>query len=58
MILEMRKAESSTKLLNSFQQGCRISLKRNALKIGDFLEASASVLGAGVGHSNRPGPDQ
>jgi hypothetical protein len=45
MILEMRKAESSTNL-NSFQQGCRISLKQNALKIGDFLETAASGLGS------------
>jgi hypothetical protein len=44
MILEMREAESSTKL-NRFQQTGRISLKQNVLKIGDFLEIAATALG-------------
>jgi hypothetical protein len=46
MILEMRKAENSTKL-NSFQQAGRILLKQNALKIGDLLDIVATALGAG-----------
>jgi hypothetical protein len=45
MILEMRKAESSTKV-NSIQQAGRISLKQNALKIGDFLEIATTALGS------------
>jgi hypothetical protein len=43
MILEMRKAESSTKL-NSLQQAARILLKQNALKIGDSLEMAITAL--------------
>jgi hypothetical protein len=57
MILEMQKAESSTKL-NSFQQAGRMSLKQNALKIGDFREIAATVLGS-VGRAFKsPRPDQ
>jgi hypothetical protein len=55
MFLRMREAESSTKL-NSLQQALRISLKENALKIGDFREIAITVLRAGVGRSNRPAP--
>jgi hypothetical protein len=57
MILRMRKAESSTKL-NCPQQARRISLKQNALKIGDFLEISTTALGAGGRAFKSPRPDQ
>jgi hypothetical protein len=57
MILEMRKAESSTKL-NSLQQAARILLKQNALKIGDSLEMAITALGAGGRAFKSPRPDQ
>jgi hypothetical protein len=45
MILEMQKAESSTKL-NTLQQAGRILLKQNALKIRDFRTTTAFNAGA------------
>jgi len=57
MILEMRKAETST-VLNSLQQAGRIVLKQNALKIGDFLKIAATALGAGGRAFKSPRPDQ
>jgi hypothetical protein len=57
MILEMRKAESSTKL-NSLQQAGRILLKRNVLKIGDFRKITTTALGAGGRAFKSPRPDQ
>jgi hypothetical protein len=57
MILEMRKAESSTKV-NSLKQAGRISLKQNALEIGDFLEIATTALGAGGRAFKSPRPDQ
>jgi len=53
----MRKTESSTKL-NRIQQACRIVLKQNALKMGDFREIAATVLGAGGRAFKAPRPDQ
>jgi hypothetical protein len=57
MILEMRKAESPTKL-NSFQQGGGIWLKQNALKIRDFRDVWITALGAGGRAFKSPRPDQ
>jgi hypothetical protein len=37
---------SDSKKLNSFQQACRISLKQNALRMGDFLEIVSTALGS------------
>jgi len=57
MILEMRKAESSTKL-NSLQQAGHILLKQNALKTRYFREITTTALGAGGRAFKSPRPDQ
>jgi hypothetical protein len=52
--MRMRKPPDSIRL-NKFQLARGISLKQKRLKTDDFVGAPESVLGAGVGRSNRPG---